>query len=256
MSKRLEETKINRRKQDAIEYLIKHPEATYRDVKKAGLESDVRAFGSINNARKSAGIKLIRPRIPKSERKKRLLAYLREQPGTTYSDIRYRLKGSIHVDFAAAYAKHGVTINNARRDAGILRVYAKIGREKRKQKIEGDRKRVRDFLAENPDADMNDIRDVGLAYRLKRGYNNRINLARRELGLNERAHRFHANTLYSDIWRNSLEISPTPEMETNLEACIKPMLTQREFYIAKRYYGIGCKKQALEKIGKAYELTR
>lgn len=46
------------------------------------------------------------------------------------------------------------------------------------------------------------------------------------------------------------------EFGASLSATIKPMLTKREFGIAKIYYGIGCKKQTVQQIGEFYKVRR
>ena len=193
--------------------------------------------------------------LPRHKRRERFLAYLKKRPGTTQYDITHRIGGSLYTDFMAAYVSQGRTMNDARRDARVLCAYTRIRREARRQKIEGHRKKIRDFLAKNPDATSTDMSEARLYNDLEKGYNGRINRPRQELGLEQRMTNSHNNDFYSDLWGDGLEIPSNPEIGEALAAAIMPVLTARELSIAKKYYGIDCSKHALEKIGRKHRIT-
>lgn len=114
--------------------------------------------------------------------KKRLSAYLKENPSATASDVR---KAGFGWDLGLGYDNR---INDARRDAGIdiKMIYAerrKILEERSKTLKEEYKKKLINFLNSNPKASIYDIMDAGLGPALHLGYRSRLDDARKDAGI-------------------------------------------------------------------------
>lgn len=251
--KQLEEAEIRKLKEGVVKYLINHPKATSRETEKAGFHSGMRAFGGVNNVRKAAGVEPRFVRLSKAERKQRFLGYLREHPETTVCDIRRHSEGSLYVDFMVCYGQEGHGINKARKEAGIKNEFERIKREQKRGKKQKCETRILAYLKQNPDATLCDLVEAGLGNDLRIAYGNKIRQARRELGLRQRPLR--ENTLYADIWDDNIGLRHDSRPGTSLREAIRPLLTEREFGIVIRYYGLGQQSQTLGKIGRTHGVT-
>jgi len=140
-------------------------------------------------------------------------------------------------------------VNDARGELGIARVFG--GRPERTQ--EESRQRVLAYVKEHPEAGARDLREAGLAYELKRGYKNRINNARNKLGIPAVRGSCHKNTIAYDLW--GLELEENDELRSQLGKTLQGLLSKSDFGIARKYYGLGCRKHTLDKIGKKLAVT-
>lgn len=107
--------KVERSKQKILNYLREHPDDTTVNIERAGLDFDL--FIGYNNrlnvARRELGLKERPKRISESQRRRRLLAYMKKHPNATRDDIyNAGYSQDINILHRSIYA--------LRRDAGLV----------------------------------------------------------------------------------------------------------------------------------------
>lgn len=181
-------------------------------------------------------------KLTKAERKRRLDGFLRKYPYITRPELRQKKP----YDFNVVY---GGNMESARRGARTLDIYLRHKQEEKANIAKESRMQVNAFLREMPNASRYDIAEAGLSGDLRKGYEGRLNDARESLGMRQRRGGWPHNNLYEDLWDDNFN-APYETFDEVTAAAIRPMLDEREFGIAVRYYGFGCKTQTLREISK------
>jgi hypothetical protein len=168
-------------KDELLKYLKKNPDATFRDLVKAGFGPVLRNHyhRRVNDARIEAGIQPREGgrRLPPSqwkERKAKLLEYLRENPEASSLDLYKKGLGS------PLWRLYKGKINEAKNEAGVpVRKKARLSSSEWEER----KTRLLEYLKKNPGAEFKDLVEAGFRSTLKKLYQGRINEARIEAGL-------------------------------------------------------------------------
>ena len=145
-----------KRRRTLINYLRTHPKAETKDIKRAGLATELVYYfgGNINEARKEAGVPEKR-HLSKQERKIRILSYLRKHPEATITQIK---RDGVYQDLTTGYKN---LLGRARIDAGLRPDEPK--RRRQEQRADPRHKQsLLTWLQKHPFATHRDLIDANL----------------------------------------------------------------------------------------------